>query len=86
MVAVHTTKRGVKILHFLQPCPQRIFFINSIAADSNKNNGSDNEQRVEKSPKSPKSIEKLETFADHDLGNIQNITPSINMINTPLLY
>ena len=31
-------------------------------------------KRVHKSPESPKIIEKLESFADHDLGNIQNVT------------
>ena len=33
-----------------------------------------------------KTIEKLESPADHDLGNIQNATPSMHLINTPLLY
>ena len=32
-------------------------------------------ERVPKSPESPKIIEKLESFANHDLGNIQNVTP-----------
>ena len=52
------------------------FFINPIPPDSNKNDGSDTVERVHKSPESPKIIEKLESFADHDLGNIQNVTPS----------
>ena len=43
-------------------------------------------QRVHKSPELPKTIEKLEFYADHDLGNIQNATPSMHLINTPLLY
>ena len=60
-------------------------FINWIAPNNNKNYGPDNMQRVDKSPESPKTIEKLESFADHDLGNIQNVTPSIHLINTPIL-
>ena len=28
-----------------------------------------------KCPESPKTIEKLEYFTDHDLGNIQKVTP-----------
>ena len=32
------------------------------------------------------TIEKLESSVDHDLGNIQNATPSMHLINTPLLY
>ena len=51
------------------------FFINTIPLDSNKNDGLDTVKRVHKSPKSPKIIEKLESFADHNLGNIQNVTP-----------
>ena len=43
-------------------------------------------ERVHKSPKLPKTIEKLEFSADHDLGSIQNATPSMHLINTPLLY
>ena len=40
-------------------------------------------ERVHKSPELPKTIEKLEPSADHDLGNIQNATPSMYLINTP---
>ena len=43
-------------------------------------------QRVEKCPESPKTIEKLEPIADHDLENIQNVTPNLQLINTPLFY
>ena len=43
-------------------------------------------ERVHKSPELPKTIEKLESFTGHDLGNIQNATPSMPLINTPLLY
>ena len=43
-------------------------------------------ERVHKSPKLPKTIEKLVSFTGHDLGNIQNATPSMHLINTPLLY
>ena len=59
------------------------FFINLIAPGSNKNDGSDNVQRVGKSPESPKTAENLESFADHDLGIFLNITPNMNLINTP---
>ena len=62
------------------------FFINTILPNSKKNDGPHSLERVHKSPKLPKTIEKLESSADHDLGNIQNATPSIHMINTPLLY
>ena len=61
-------------------------FINPIPSASNKNDGPDSVERVHKSPESPKTIEKLESFADHDLGNIQNVTPSMHLINTHLLY
>ena len=30
-----------------------------------------------------KTIEKLEYFIDHDLGNIQKVTPSMHVINIP---
>ena len=43
-------------------------------------------ERVHKSPELSKTIKKLESYADHDLGNIQNTTPSMHLINTPLLY
>ena len=43
-------------------------------------------QRVDKSPESPKTAEKLEYFADHDLRNIENVTPSMLLLNIPLLY
>ena len=62
------------------------FFINPIDLDSNKNDGPDNVERVHKYPESLEAIEKLESFADHDLGNNQNVTPSMDLINTPLLY
>ena len=62
------------------------FFINPISPDSKKNHGPDSLERVHKSPESPKTIEKLESFADHDLGNIQNVTSSMHLINKPLLY
>ena len=59
------------------------FFINLTAPGSNKNDGPDNVQRVGKSPESPKAAENLESFADHDLGIFLNITPNMNLINTP---
>ena len=62
------------------------FFINSIARDSNKNHGPDNVQRADKSPESLKTGEKLESFTDHNLGNIQNVTSNILLINTPLFH
>ena len=62
------------------------FFIDPIPPDSKKNDGPDSVERVHKSPELPKTIEKLEFSADHDLGNIQNATPSMHLINTPLLY
>ena len=62
------------------------FFINTILPNSKKNDGPHSLERVHKSPKLPKTIEKLESSTDHDLGNIQNATPSIHLINTPLLY
>ena len=40
-------------------------------------------QRVDRCPK---TAEKLEYIAEHDLGNIQNITPSVHLLNTSLLY
>ena len=43
-------------------------------------------ERVHKSPELRKTIEKLESSVDHDLGNIQNATASMHLINTPLLY
>ena len=43
-------------------------------------------ERVYKSPESPQTIEKLESSADHDLGNNQNAKPNIHLINTSLLY
>ena len=39
-------------------------------------------ERVHKSPELPKAIKKLECSADYDLGNIQNATPSMHLINT----
>ena len=62
------------------------FFINPIPLDSKKNDRPDSVERVHKSPELPKTIEKLESSADHDLLNIQNATPSMNLINIPLLY
>ena len=62
------------------------FFINPIPPDSKKNDGSDNVERVHQSPELPKTIEKLKSSADHDLGNIQNATANMHLINTPLLY
>ena len=62
------------------------FFINPIATDISKNDGQGNVERVHTSPESPKIIEKLESFVGHDLGNIQNATPIMDLINTPLLY
>ena len=43
-------------------------------------------QRVDKSLKSPRTAEKIDTFTDHSLENIQNVTPSIHLINTSLFY
>ena len=73
---IHKKKRGVKILYFLLISFSRSAtkMINRIA------------WRVHKSPESPKIIEKLESFADHDLGNIKNVTQSMHLINTTLLY
>ena len=61
------------------------FFINHILPDSKKNDGPESVERVHKSPELPKTIEKLESSADHDLGNIQNTTPSMHLINASLL-
>ena len=52
------------------------FFISHILPDSKKNDGPESVERVLKSPELPKTIEKLESSADHDLGNIQNTTPT----------
>ena len=41
----------------------------------------DNVQRVDKFPESSKTAEKLESLVDHDLKNIQNVTPDIHLIN-----
>ena len=73
---IHKKKRGKNAL----------FFINLVLSVSNKNDKPDSVERVHKSPESPKTIEKLESFADHDLGNIKNVTQSMHLINTPLLY
>ena len=73
---IHKKKRGKNAL----------FFINLVLSVSNKNDKPDSVERVHKSPESPKAIEKLESFADHDLGNIKNVTQSMHLINTPLLY
>ena len=62
------------------------FFINPIRSDSKKNDQPDSVERVHKYPELPKPIEKLESSADHDTGNIQNVTPLMRLINTPLLY
>ena len=62
------------------------FFINPIPPESEKNDGPDSVERVHKSPELSKTIKKLESSADHDLGNIQNTTPSMHLINTPPLY
>ena len=62
------------------------FFINPISPDSKKSDVPDSVERVHKSPELPKTIENLESSADHDLGTIQNATPSMHLINTPLLY
>ena len=43
-------------------------------------------EKAHKSPESPKVIKKLESFAHQVPGNIQNITPNMPTINTPLLY
>ena len=61
------------------------FFINPILQDSKKNDGPESVERVHKSSELPKTIEKLESSADHDLGNIQNTTPSMHLINASLL-
>ena len=62
------------------------FFINPIDRHTNKNHGPDNVQRADKSPESLKTAEKLGSFTDHNLGNIQNVTSNILLINTPLLH
>ena len=62
------------------------FFINPISEDNNKNDEPNNTEKVHKSPESPKAIEKLEFFTDHIPGIIQNVTPNLPPINTPLLY
>ena len=41
-------------------------------------------QRVDRFPESLKTAEKLESFANHNLGN--NTTASIHLLNIPLLY
>ena len=61
-------------------------FINPISPNSKTNDVPDSMERVHKSPELRKTIEKLESSVDHDLGNIQNATPSMHLINTPLLY
>ena len=43
-------------------------------------------ERVHKPPELPKAIVKLESSVEHDLGNIQNATPRMHLINRPLLY
>ena len=62
------------------------FFINPIAPESNKNGGPANVETVHKSPESPKTNEKLESSADHDLGNNEDVIPRMHLINTPMLY
>ena len=42
--------------------------------------------KAHKSPESPKAIKKLECLAHQVPRNIQNITPTMPTINTPLLY
>ena len=49
-----------------------------------KNDVRDTVERVRKSLESAKTIEKLQSCADDDLGNIQNVTPSVHLINTYL--
>ena len=71
-------------------------FFNLIAQDSKKKKKyiyiyiyiykPDNVEKAHKSPESPKVIKKLESFAHQVPGNIQNITPNMPTINTPLLY
>ena len=61
-------------------------FINTILPDSKKNDGPHSVEGVHKSPKLPQNNRKTRIPADHDLGNIQNTTPSMHLINTPLLY
>ena len=43
-------------------------------------------EKAHKSHESPKVIKKLESFAHQVPGNIQNRTPNMPTINTPLLY
>ena len=74
MMVVFTKKKG----------KHASFFINPIPPDSNKNDEPDSVERVHKSPNSRKTIERPEFFADHDLGNIDIVTPSMHLINTPL--
>ena len=62
------------------------FFINPISEDNNENDEPNNIEKVHKSPESPKAIEKLESFTDQVPGIIQNVTPNLPPINTPLLY
>ena len=42
--------------------------------------------KAHKFPESPKAIKKLECLAHQVPRNIQNITPTMPTINTPLLY
>ena len=75
-MVVFTKKRGVNASLFINPIPP----------DSKKNDRPDSVERVHKSPELPKTIEKLESFSDHDFGNIQNAKPTMHLINMPLLY
>ena len=61
-------------------------FINTILPDSKKNDGPHSVKEFINLQNYLKTIEKLESPADNDLGNIQNSTPSMHLINTPLLY
>ena len=55
-------------------------------AKKKKNDEVNNVEKAHKSHESPKVIKKLESFAHQVPGNIQNITPNMPTINTPLLY
>ena len=62
------------------------FFLNPISEGNNENGEPNNMEKVHKFPESPKAIEKPKSFTDQVPGNIQNVTPNMPPINTPLLY
>ena len=72
---------------FFQDCMNRLEIDGRIYQKTRgKNDGPNNVERVHKSPQWPVTIEKLESSADRDLKNIPNVTSSMHLINSPLLY